>query len=219
VTDPLQSFLRATDLDDLMRAHGELTAIPAAPAHEEVVLGVLQEWRDIQAVSNLLFHPQIIPAARRWSFLLKALEQREAPYLILASVVGLPSAEFADLSTEDQSRVLDLLFEVLALDRGVLASRASVKVGSLVDEKHEEKLVALLDHPNDTVRQNILVCLVRLFGLDRAERMLSESETSSRHKTELATLIQRDRDREAEGSFPLLAGPLYSYIPNLADCQ
>jgi hypothetical protein len=69
------------------------------------------------------------------------------------------------------------------------------------------RLAAQLDHPVETVRQNVLCTLLELVGRDEVERLVEEAVEAGT----LETAAQRFVADEAD---PLM---LWAYIPNLRD--
>ncbi len=107
----LEAFFAAEDLDELLNARGEITALTAED--ESAVRSVLQEWRNPQAVSNLLFHPSLISADLRLATLFRGMYERRMVYYVLAAVVGFQSVDPAGLLDSDRQRVLTELLAVI----------------------------------------------------------------------------------------------------------
>src|SRR5262245_55647916 len=100
----LEAFLAAEDLDEVLNARGKITAL--TPEDEAVVRAIISEWRNTQAISNLLFHPTLIPADIRLPTLFRGLYERQVVYYVLASIVGFQSLDLAGLADTDRQRVL-----------------------------------------------------------------------------------------------------------------
>jgi len=94
----LASFLATEDLDDLLRAAMELD--PPSDHELAVVRSTLHEWRNEQAVANLLFYPHFIPADLRLETVIHGLDEQRQRYYVLAAVVGLQDLDIAALSKE-----------------------------------------------------------------------------------------------------------------------
>ena len=83
----VDEFLRVTDLDDLLHAFDAMEALTVEDvARIERILG---DWRNHQAVANLLFYPQLIPEGTRVQAINRALRSNDIPYFQLAATVGL----------------------------------------------------------------------------------------------------------------------------------
>lgn len=85
----LEAFLSAEDLDDLLRAVRHLVI---TKEESERIASIVGEWLDVQAVSNLLFYPHLIPSNLR----VDALDRAVAAILVSArphhrrSAIGRP---------------------------------------------------------------------------------------------------------------------------------
>jgi hypothetical protein len=105
----LEAFLAAEDLDEVLNARGKIAALAADD--EATVRAVLAEWRNPQAVSNLLLHSTLIPEDIRLPTLFRGLYERRVVYYVLAAVVGLQSLDAAGIADGDRQRVLTDLLE------------------------------------------------------------------------------------------------------------
>src|SRR5918995_5143736 len=108
----LIQFLATEDLDDLLDVTEDLGAL--ASEDENMMRTILLEWRDEQAVSNLLIHSSLIPADVRLSSLLRGLHEQEQAYFVLAAVVGVQSLERAELAAADRIALRDRLLEIVS---------------------------------------------------------------------------------------------------------
>src|SRR5687768_13183400 len=91
----LDEFLKAVDLDHLLKVRHGLGQVSSEES-ERISL-IVSEWRDGQAISNLLFYPRLIPATQRWEALDRALDENGHGYYIIAALVGLQSVEPASV--------------------------------------------------------------------------------------------------------------------------
>src|SRR6266446_8357932 len=122
----LQEFLGAGDLDEVLRALQRITSFDAGDA--AAVRSVLLQWQSPQAVSNLLFHPTLIPEDLRLASLFRGLAERRVVYYVLAAVVGFQSLDPVRMTAADRRRVVEELLALIRETNGVLAQRASVSI-------------------------------------------------------------------------------------------
>ena len=214
----LEEFLDAKDLDDLLRAASELRELGNDDV--QAIRTILDSWSDSQAVANLLIHPRFIPAHIRVTSLLKGLNDQDEPYFQLAATVGLQSVDPRELSPVEVTAFRDRLLEMVATDSGVLSSRASVSIHVFLDKAYAKDLCETLNHPNDTVRHNLLAWLVQNFELqdpDEFTPLLKSSALPDDAKQSVLQKVQEHLAAEKDGRFTGTDAPLFSYIPNLRD--
>jgi hypothetical protein len=205
----LAAFLAESELDHLATARDALGT--PSPEDRETIARTLDAWADVQAVANLLMHPDLVDEARRVAALRRALDGGGHPYLALAATVGLQRVGRAQLEDEQRAELARALLDALEREsRGPLPGRASVTLAALLGEGEAERAAALLDHPDRTVRHNVMVALVSALGPDAVGPFLAAAE-------------ERGTVSEAGGTFADLelasgpGAPLLTYIPNLRD--
>ena len=64
----------------------------------------LHDWTDLQAVSNLLMHPQVIPGEHRNAEVQRGLDDVENPYVRLAAVVGIGELDLSPVTDVERNR-------------------------------------------------------------------------------------------------------------------
>lgn len=158
----LDEFLQCTDLDDLLRAGHELS--PLTTEDCERIKTIVSDWRDQQMISNLLFHPVVIPTDTRFSAIEKALCSTNSPYLCLAAVVGLQGINPAEVSTETGNKYRQLLLGLIQSACDIIARRASVTMFSWFSESQAGAVLSLYPVNDDTASKNILAFTLTLFG-------------------------------------------------------
>ena len=79
----LKAFLVAEDLDDIQDARVKIKSVTATDA--EALHAILEQWREAQAVSNLLIHADLIPQDVRLASLFRGLEERAVDYYVVAA--------------------------------------------------------------------------------------------------------------------------------------
>ncbi len=230
--EALQRLLAATDETSLLRARADIgNADLLVEMETERVLGSVWET-SARAVANVLFHPSLIRRSDRLTCLFRALEQREDTYLVLAAVVGLQAIDPDELDgpwpggkrethrqkwPPPRKRALEGLLEVIRLDPGVVAERASVTLGHMLrDDAEADQLVPLLDHENETVRHNLLVQLHSLLGNDESVR---ERIGSGDLPAEAKQRALRRYDELAASESRNVWLPVLAPIPDLDDCE
>lgn len=213
----LEIFLGAEDLDDLLHARQSISALDA----EDVVAirSIIHEWQNPQAVSNLLFHPTLIPEDLRLASLFRGLSERSIGYYVLAAIVGLQSIDTARVTDEERRRISDKLLEVIRETRGIIAQRASVSIQRFLTEDDAPQIFALWVHPDDTTWYNLRAWLFRTFqtrGTEAFAEAAGQSglaeETQRRLVGDFAELMTNPSKGFDNGLCPL-----FGYIPNLRD--
>lgn len=215
----LEEFLGAEDLDDVLRARQR---VPSPDADDAAAIrSVVQRWHNPQAVSNLLFHPTLIPEDMRLASLFRGLAERGVIYSVLAAVVGFQSIDPAGMTAEDRRRVVDHLLAVIRDTSGILAQRASVAIQRFLSENEAPRVFGLWAHPDDTVWHNLRAWLFRTFQtrgvapFTQAARWSGLAEDAQAHLVEdFAELVSSP----SEGIDNQLRN-LFGCIPNLRDVE
>jgi hypothetical protein len=214
----LARLLAAEDLDDLVKLASALPEVSADDA--AVVRKLIQDWRPQQAVANLLIHARLLPPDIRVATILKALVQRDRPYLILASVVGLQSIKHADVMSADAALIADQLLQLIGSDQSIISSRASVSIENWLDGAHAPAVSKLLNHPNDTVGHNLLAWLIRhVEAADLGSLLEASGLTPEKLGSAIADVDEYAKCRDAGVSFTRASVSFFGYIPNLSECR
>ena len=124
----LAGFLAEGELDRLDAAR---QAVGEPSGEDAAAIGrTLREWADVQAVANLLMHPDLIGEELRVPSLRRGLAEQGHPYLALAAAVGLQRVE---LDPDERAAFAELLLERHgARVGGAAGGRASVTLASLL---------------------------------------------------------------------------------------
>ncbi len=216
----LQAFLSCTDLDDLLRARGQVRNITTRQAKH--ISEILAAWDPPQAVANILFYPDIIPNIERFRYLLKALHDDKQPYNKLAAVVGISILKAEVLSSDQRAEIIESLYAIMCQYSGILAERTAITLFHLISRGHILKTLALLEHSNENVRHNVLAWLIRQYADENLKNLLIEIENSSiapKIKKACATSINDHSNKKRSGQFSNTATVLFSYVPNLLQMQ
>lgn len=215
---PLEAFLFSKDLDQLLEARQAIKAVDEDD--EAVIRAVLKEWSNPQSVSNLLFHPSLIPADIRVATLLRALAERGVMYHVLAAIVGF-GGMVPELSKEQREEVAAILLDFLPNSTGVLAQRASATLSGVARDADAPAVFSLLGHEDDTVRHNLRAWLFRTFEKPGVEAFSAAAALSTLDADTQAALA-REFAEVKPGAPPEVKRKLltlFSYIPNLDEVK
>jgi hypothetical protein len=208
----LESFLRATDLDDLLRARSQISAVSKEDA--AVLNEIIVSWEDRQAIANMLMYPELIPAANRNDALLRALHSDPSDYELLASILGVQQlGDMTGIPAEINQEVAECLLGALCSVEPT-AMRASVALAALLDDIGIERLFKTLPRVDEAVRHNLLVMTFEHFGEGAVTRALRSLDESGRIDNEARDACLSEISRLHEGTNQLVK---LAYIPNLVD--
>jgi hypothetical protein len=216
----VERFLEAVDLDDLLRARDEISTLSLEERSR--VEQILNAWTDHQAVSNLLFHPTVIPDELRFAAIDRGMHSYDASYLALAATVGLQSIEPCSVADEFRERWRRSLVSMMQSNESVLAGRASVTAFSWFKD-HAVELFSLYPVADQTACRNILAFALAAFGdLDRHEfasqiRSCGVPPDAMTDFTDVHDEYWQKKNRGIAG-VGFMKLPIYCYIPNLAQC-
>jgi len=218
----LETFLKADDLDALLRAREDISLTPEESA---LVASVIHGWSDRQAVSNLLFHSDLIPATLRFEALGRALRSHGVPYFVLAATVGLQGVPLGDVPSDKRTEWIQVLLGLARSKSKALAGRASVTLfswsQSIVAFDILPALASLYPVPDDGACRNIVAAVLSRCGelsADEFDRQLSEWHLSHSSMTALRNAHLEYKGRKAHDEFRamIMKSPAFAYIPNLS---
>ena len=219
----LETFLKADDLDALLRAREDISLTPEESA---LVASVIHSWSDRQAVSNLLFHSDLIPATLRFEALDRALNSHDVPYFVLAATVGLQGVPLGDVPSDKRAAWIQALLGLARSKSKALAGRASVTLfswsQSVVAFDILPELVSLYPVPDEGACRNIVAAVLSRCGelsADEFDRQLSEWHLSDSSMSALRNAREEYKGTKAHDEFRamLMKSPLFAYIPNLSE--
>jgi hypothetical protein len=220
----LEAFLRAEDLDVLLRARGDIASMTSEQL--ACVVSVIKDWSDRQAVANLLFHPDVMPTSVRFEALDRGLHSRDVPYFVLAATVGLQGVPLADVPNDKRAAWIQILLGLVRSTSRVLAGRASVTLASWLEGAGTSdilaELVSLYPVPDEGACRNIVAVVLATCGdlpADEFARRLVEWRVSSATATALRNAHKEYIAKKAQDEFRamLMKAPALDYIPNLSD--
>jgi hypothetical protein len=168
----LRDYLATTDLDELLARRQALDYEELTDDDERTIGAVLDDWTDVQAVSNLLIHAQLIPSGRRNAEIQHGLDDVENPYIRLAAVLGLAELDAGEVGDHDRQGFVRSLLDLIQSDGLVCAERASFAIVWLMRQPDAPDVLACLGHPSDRVRHNLAQGLLGLLGSDGLAALL-----------------------------------------------
>lgn len=198
----IERLLTADDLDVAVEAFGaihEVTREEAAHLAEIVV-----SWTNVRALSNMLMHPEIIPAVHRVSALLRGLATDSRHYVLVATVIGLRSFEMPD---EYRRAVSMRLVDLAAGESEPVASLASVTVSDYLYDAEVPSVLARSRWFTNTARHNIVTGLVDSLGADDVRSHVELARTSGVLADDAATELLNRVDAAATGGYLLVPIP------------
>jgi hypothetical protein len=212
----IDDFLKATDLDDLLKIRRQIGGLSADDASR--VTSILREWKDGQAVFNLLIHSSLVPEEIRCEIIDRALHDVENPYFALAAVVGLNGIKPETVESVRRKRWVSRLLVFVRSNSGVLSERSSVTIRSwLKDDDDIKDFVCSYPVPNETASKNILSFTLERFGkLTRQEyshQLQSYGLGFWKRRPFLSQFAKYTRKKK-DGSAIFMTTPLLAYIPN-----
>jgi hypothetical protein len=220
-SDPLalKVFLAAEDLDDVGSAKPTTWTLTAEDT--ATIRSTLQHWQDAQAVSNILFHPDLIPADLRVTSLFRGLSERRVPYYTVAAIAGFGSLGEGTLSTAERERLASRLLVIMKSTNDARARCASTAWRSFAGEHLAPKVMGLLEHPDETVRHNLREWLFSTFkdrGVEAFAAVASASDLSEQKRRRVMAEFKQlvaNSPKEDAGLLDLQ----FAYIPNLRDFE
>lgn len=218
MTGPIQQFLRSTDLDELLEVRQQFLDDELDPAATAEVLAVLDDWTDQQAVSNLLMHPQLIPAEQRNAQVQRGLDDVENPYVRLAAVVGIGELDLSQITDIERQRFVTTLLELIGSDGTVCAERASFSLVWVMRQPDAPEVVECLAHPSARVRHNILQGLLEMLGTSGLAALLEMPGFVAPEVQADARQAVAEAGIDLSGTVDDQRKPLVlAYVPNLVD--
>lgn len=214
----LRSFLEAEDLNNLLKARSNLSQLDEKDIRKVRI--TLQKWNSPQAVSNLLFHPFIIPEDVRASCLLKGLREKKNPYYILASVVGIQGIDSTGFSKEQRKAIKESLILILKTSGGIISARASISIRDYLSSEDASAMFELLNHPDEVTGHNILCWLMKTMeerGSSEFVLLARSSNMPEDLQKEAIDKFQEHLKQKEAGEYSSFSVPLYAYIPNLRE--
>ena len=162
-------FLAASSPAAASAAHDALVPADAETLGE--IQHTLDVWEDLQAVANVLMHPDLVAAPLRVPTVIRGLE--DEGYLPLAAAVGAARLP-APVSEEDRVALVDALLDLIAGQGGLAAVHAAEALDGLARDDDAVEIVVLLGHPDDDVRHRLQRLMFGLLGGEGLDRLLDD---------------------------------------------
>lgn len=229
ISENIEIFLTTCDLDELLDVRESVNDL--SQEDQIYILNILQEWKNIQAIANLLMYPTLIPESERIGYILKGLREDKYKYLVLASVVGINELDIESLSPALSTEIVNQIIVTTKIETNIIAERASIFLANRLwhfGDSYKSQIVQLLDHSSDVVKHNILVALIPLVGLINIRHFLKRSHSHGL-LTEAGWLFAEQKISKISGfskenivdiknlDLGMLSSPVLAYIPNLDD--
>lgn len=224
IVTPLETFLKAEDLDAVLRARQNISSV--TPQESALIASVIDRWSDKQAVANLLFHADLIPASLRFEAFDRGLNSSDVPYFALAATVGLQDIPFSEVPENKRASWTQLLLALVQSKSKALAGRASVTLSSWsqspVGADILPRLVSLYPVPDEGACRNIVAAVLATCGelpADDFDRRLSQWHLSDTAMSVLRKAHEDYTGKKAANEFlaMIMKSPVYAYIPNLSE--
>ncbi len=215
---PLVRFLRVSDYDALELVFVEL----AESDHTEVrfIEKILDKWKEEQAIANLLFYPVLIPESIRFDTIIKALTCDDAPYYVLAAVVGLQTLKASQWTEEQRNRIGERLISITAQDVELIAARASITVWEYLEGLGDAPLLMIYPVATATANRNIMAYALTRFA-DSSKKKFKQNLKSMDIKwgvrRKFVKRFKRYLRGKRNGRAVFMQAPQYIDIPSLAD--
>jgi len=215
---PLIRFLRVSDYDALELVFVEISESD----HSEIrfIEQILNDWKEEQAIANLLFYPSLIPESIRFDIITKALSCDDAPYYVLAAVVGLQSLKTNQWTEEQRNQIGQRLISITAQDVEIIAARASITVWEYLDGLGDAQLLMLYPVTTTTANRNIMAYALTRFA-DSSKKKFKQNLKAMDIKwgvrRKFVKRFKRYLRGKRNGSAVFMQAPQYIDIPSLAD--
>lgn len=214
---PQSLFLREPEIDRLDQLFDR--GLFEAEEGRMILEQVLASWTDIQAISNLLLYPAVLPTDLVFPFLQKGLEAPPHLYVSLAAIVGIGKLPGSVFSPSEQEFLKIKLFHACQHSHPIISGRASYSLIGYCGEAELFGICYLLPHADPTTNHNLLYILYRLvspasyeaFLLFLQEKIIPQDKL----KAPLAMIQQAIQNRMHDPAHDA-AAPLLQFIPDYA---
>ena len=215
---PLIRYLRVTDYEALELVYAEIKS----PDHSELqfIEHIISEWKEEQAIANLLFYPELIPEPLRFDAILRALESDDAPYYVLAAVVGLQTIDHNDWTSAQRKAIGERLISITSQDVEVIAARASITVWEYLDDLGDDRLLKLYPVATATANKNIMAFALTRYA-DNTKKNFKKTLKAMNIKwgtrRKFVKRFKKYLRGKRTGNAVFMQAPQYIEIPSLAD--
>jgi hypothetical protein len=161
VQPDLERFLDANDPAELVAARRAMSTVD--PADDAALHVIVADWRDEQAVVNLLMYPELLAQDDRTPALAEGLSGSHGDDAVLAACVGLAAWLAAD---DDAPAIAERLLRLVIDDAtwSPIAVHASLALAAYAEHVAPTDLVCALVHDDPVVRHNVLAAVLGGWG-------------------------------------------------------
>ena len=170
----LNEFLAAKDLDDLLRLSSVVKNL--SEKDNQFVRKILKDWNGKQAISNLLFYPNIIPSDIRAKVLVRGLNEQKTIYYNLAAIVGVQNYQYFSTANEDTNWLKMKLFQFVKDTEDIRAMRATSALQNKITKEDLPKIIECGSNNYEGIRTNLIAMIVQLYGKENIEAQLIKHE-------------------------------------------
>lgn len=215
---PLIRYLRVTDYDALESVFSEISLSD----HAEVrfIEQVLKDWKEEQAIANLLFYPALIPESIRFDVIMKALASDDAPYYVLAAVVGLQTLKSDEWSSQQRNQIGERLISITGQNVELISARASITVWEYLDGLGDAQLFKLYPVETSTVNRNIMAYALTRYAdssKKKFKQTLKEMDIKWGVRRKFIKGFKKYLRGKRKGNAVFMQVPQYTDIPSLTD--
>jgi len=214
----LVEFLKTKHIDVLNQSFTELSSL--TERDHQLILKVLIEWKSEQAIANLLYYPRLIPEEKRYDILMQALQAEDTPYYMLAAVVGVQTLNRKQFNSALRTKFALQLMEIIKADADIIASRASVVIWDLLDERSFPLYLQLHPVRSASANKNIMALALQKFkDLDKKKfkETLKKTNLSWSKRRKFISRYKKFLKGKKAGQDIFMLAPVYDDIPNLSD--
>ncbi|MFO0127500.1 MAG: hypothetical protein ACK54J_09805, partial [Pseudanabaena sp.] len=138
----LDNFLRSEDLDKTCQLRDNVNKLDEIDI--QLILSILYANQDIQAISNLLMHPSLIPQSDRINCLIKQLQKNLPSYLTLSAIVGIQSLNLNEMAEDNRFVILRQIIYHIGMNHPTISQRASVVLEGLLQPHNVPEVIHFL---------------------------------------------------------------------------
>lgn len=214
-TGRLDRFLSENELDALVPWRFE----SGTRDEQRRIRAIAADFEPLQAMYNLLQHPEMLPPDERFLCVYRAITQRDTPWLAIAGAVALQGWD-REVFKHTWPDLRAALASLVLSDEPVVANRASVTLAGMVGPGDEGSIVDVLrQEPEHRELRNLLICLIRTEADNEVVALLPRVLGAGLFDAASEGWLEQWRSpgrRPATPPPPMLMLPGLSYIPNLS---
>ncbi len=215
---PLIRYLRVTDYDALELVFAEISTLDQS--ENRFIEQLLVDWKEEQAIANLLFFPSLIPNSIRFDTISKALASDNAPYYVLAAAVGLQSLKVSDWTDEQRDSIGERLILIARQNVEIIAARASITVWEYLEGLGDVCLLGVYPVATSIANRNIMAYVLTRYA-DSSKKTFKQTLKAMnikwRIRRKFVKRFKRYLRGKRSGKAVFMQAPQYIDIPSLTD--